>query len=236
MRHAHDDGLAPMEVDHGHFSSSSSSSSYRRPRQRPSARVARRHRTLPRDRPSRAAPASPAPAPVQPSVHLYLPHIISGYLQLAFNLVIIVYVLVLVHQFVDTVRNDVGSKMAEYSTDVINEIAVCSKHYVDNRCDPETRVPALEAACESWRACMQRDPLLVSQASVGAETLAGIVNAFVEPISYKTMVFFTLFLGGFMVLSNIAFHFARRSTGGGAAPASHHMPMVLHPQHHHLHQ
>lgn len=35
---------------------------------------------------------------------------------------------------------------------------------------------------------MARDPLSVGEAQVGAQTFAGVVNAFVDPISWKTMV------------------------------------------------
>lgn len=35
---------------------------------------------------------------------------------------------------------------------------------------------------------MNRDPTVVGRAQVGAETFAGVVNSFVDPISWKTMV------------------------------------------------
>jgi Di-sulfide bridge nucleocytoplasmic transport domain len=35
---------------------------------------------------------------------------------------------------------------------------------------------------------MNRDPTVVGRARVSAETFAEIVNSFIEPISYKTMV------------------------------------------------
>ena len=35
---------------------------------------------------------------------------------------------------------------------------------------------------------MNRDPTVVGRAKVGAETFAGVVNSFVDPISWKTMV------------------------------------------------
>jgi len=39
---------------------------------------------------------------------------------------------------------------------------------------------------------MNRDPAAVGRAQVGAETFAGVVNGFVDPISWKTMVRLTL--------------------------------------------
>jgi hypothetical protein len=68
-------------------------------------------------------------------------------------------------------------------------MAVCSKEYLENRCAPNTRVPAMEKACVAWEKCMNRDPTVVGRARVSAETFAEIINSFIEPISYKTMVF-----------------------------------------------
>jgi hypothetical protein len=46
----------------------------------------------------------------------------------------------------------------------------------------------MEKACLAWEKCMNRDPTVVGRARVSAETFAEIVNSFIEPISYKTMV------------------------------------------------
>jgi Di-sulfide bridge nucleocytoplasmic transport domain len=67
-------------------------------------------------------------------------------------------------------------------------MAVCTKEYLQNRCAPGTRVPAMEKACLAWEKCMNRDPSVVGRARVSAETFAEIINSFIEPISYKTMV------------------------------------------------
>lgn len=73
--------------------------------------------------------------------------------------------------------------------EIVQEMAVCSKEYLENRCAPGTRVPAMEKACLAWEKCMNRDPTVVGRAKVSAETFAEIINSFIEPISYKTMVF-----------------------------------------------
>src|SRR5271169_4815983 len=73
--------------------------------------------------------------------------------------------------------------------EILQEMAVCSKEYLENRCAPNTRVPAMEKACVAWEKCMNRDPTVVGRARVSAETFAEIINSFIEPISYKTMVY-----------------------------------------------
>jgi hypothetical protein len=42
--------------------------------------------------------------------------------------------------------------------------------------------------CASWQTCMNRDPTIVGRAKVGAEMIAEVINGFVEPISWKTLV------------------------------------------------
>jgi Di-sulfide bridge nucleocytoplasmic transport domain len=44
--------------------------------------------------------------------------------------------------------------------------------------------------CGAWETCMNRDPTVVGRAKVGAELIAEVINGFVEPISWKTLVGF----------------------------------------------
>lgn len=78
--------------------------------------------------------------------------------------------------------------MEEYSAEILQEISQCSRDYIENRCAPDMRVPAMEMRCIAWEKCMNRDPSQVGRARVSAETFAEIINSFIEPISYKTMV------------------------------------------------
>jgi len=119
---------------------------------------------------------------------MYMPLVIMGYLQAAFNAILIAGVLYCLLQFFLTVRRDVQIKVEEQLSGILREIANCSKQYVENRCSPELRVPAMEKACISWESCMKRDPSVVGRAKLSAETFAEIINGFIEPISYKTMV------------------------------------------------
>ena len=60
-------------------------------------------------------------------------------------------------------------------------MAVCSKNYLENRCAPSSRVPAMEKPCLTWEKCMNKDPTVVGRARVSAETFAEIINSFIEP-------------------------------------------------------
>ncbi|KAH8148187.1 uncharacterized protein LAJ45_07639 [Morchella importuna] len=143
------------------------------------------------------------------STHRDLPLIVSHYLQLFFNLSLLLLVLYAVFCFYLTIRADVDVKVEEYSSEILMEISQCSRDYIENRCAPGMRVPAMEKVCSAWERCMNRDPTMVGRARVSAETFAGIVDGFVEGISYKTMLFCLLVIFGGLFISNTAFGFYR---------------------------
>lgn len=68
----------------------------------------------------------------------------------------------------------------------MQEIALCTSSYSSNNCG--TPLPALIFQCLEWETCMAKDPSVVGRAKVGAEMLAEVINSFVEPISWKTLV------------------------------------------------
>jgi hypothetical protein len=110
-------------------------------------------------------------------------------------------------QFVLTVQRDVEQRISEYSMgipftellseclssdqpfpeDIVQEIAMCALQYKNNLCTSNP-IPAMAQQCASWATCMNRDPTIVGRAKVGAELIAEVVNGFVEPISWKTLV------------------------------------------------
>eukprot|EP00474_Spongospora_subterranea_P002044 CRZ02502.1 hypothetical protein [Spongospora subterranea] len=137
--------------------------------------------------------------------HLLLPHIISGYLQLSFNLVMISFIMYALASFVSSVHGDIDSKVSEYSGAILNEIAECHNNHRANLCGTPAEVPVLRPTCAMWERCMARDPTTVARTKLSAHTIGEILNNFVEPLSYKAMGFFTFFLFCFIIASNIAF-------------------------------
>ncbi|THH09424.1 hypothetical protein EW145_g2034 [Phellinidium pouzarii] len=116
------------------------------------------------------------------------PYILLGYLQFLFNLSLILVFLYLLVQFIFTVQHDVEQRIGEYSMDILQEITTCAQLYKQNLCDTSP-IPAMLHQCATWETCMSRDPKIVGRAKVGAEMLAEVVNGFVEPISWKTLLF-----------------------------------------------
>ncbi|PWW77585.1 hypothetical protein C7212DRAFT_277586 [Tuber magnatum] len=170
--------------------------------------------------------------------HREIPIIASQYLQLFFNLSMVLLLLYAVFCFYLTVRRDVDQKVEEYSAEIVQEMSQCAKEYVDNRCDPNMRVPAMEIRCAAWERCMNRDPTQIGRAKVSAETFADIINSFIEPISYKTMFFCTILFFGGLAVSNMAFGYFRAKTLNHPAPyLAAAAPMADHwDPHHQLHQ
>lgn len=117
-----------------------------------------------------------------------LPYILSYYAQLLLNYFLVGFVIYLVWCFFLTIRADVDKESEAQIGAVRAEMAQCAAQYVENKCAKSTRLPALETVCESWEACMNRDPSHVGRARVSAHTFAVIFNSFVEPISWKAMV------------------------------------------------
>jgi hypothetical protein len=120
--------------------------------------------------------------------HPNLPNILSIYVQMGINFFIAGLTVFGVYTFWTTVRADVDKASDDERAIVLAEIAKCARDYVDNRCGSDKRLPALEAVCDNWEHCMNRDPNSIGRARVSAHTFAQIFNSFIEPISYKAMV------------------------------------------------
>lgn len=100
-------------------------------------------------------------------------------------------------------QRDVEHRISEYSQgkflffhshlspygvpDIIQEISMCAMQYKNNLC-ATSPIPAMVQQCGNWETCMNRDPTIVGRAKVGAELIAEVINGFVEPISWKTLV------------------------------------------------
>lgn len=150
--------------------------------------------------------ASLAVVIVRLPLHRDAPRIVSSYTQLIVNvsiLFVFCYLLFVVHW---SIRHDVDTKVDEYSQEILAQISECHRHYMENRCgEAEGPPPALGPTCASWEACMRRDPAVVARTRIGAETLAEIVNSFVEPLSYKTIGTFCVLLLTFVAATNLMF-------------------------------
>ena len=117
-----------------------------------------------------------------------LPLHLLYYAQLLFNVFILFLVAWIIYSFYLTIANDVTVMVTEEANRILSDMEKCKKDFFDNRCDMETRVPAMEALCNNWASCMSKDPYLLGRAKIGAHAFAEIYNSLIEPISTKAMV------------------------------------------------
>ncbi|KMP07124.1 nuclear envelope protein Brr6 [Coccidioides immitis H538.4] len=146
--------------------------------------------------------------------HPHIPRILSYYVQFTFNLVLAFLALYVIVAFLLAIKHDMDRTREGVSADILAEMATCTKNYVENRCSGEDgrRLPALEAVCNNWERCMNQDPAKVGKAKVSAQTLAEVLNGFIEPISFKTMIFFIASITSCVAVSNLTFSFFRNKS------------------------
>lgn len=142
--------------------------------------------------------------------HRDISYTVIIYMQMAFNIIISTTVLYIFGNIILTVRQDFRLKAEEHTEALHKEKLICTNNYIINHCGQNDRIPAIEDMCNEWAACMNRDKV-VAQAKVSAEAIAEIINSFVEPISYKTLIFFSLLTLGTLVFSNVAFSIFKRN-------------------------
>lgn len=137
-----------------------------------------------------------------------VPYVLSLYLQILFNLFIILILFYFGFILYKGVKEDINLKFNSYIIDAKHEISRCTREYLRNKCSTENgkkRVPALENICVQLEKCMNRDPQLIAKSKITAETFADIINGFIKPISWKALFFMNVILFGSLIVSNVAF-------------------------------
>jgi len=139
------------------------------------------------------------------------PYVMSGYIQLLFNIALPAFFLYWVYCFSSSIQSDVEKKVQLFSEEVMEQIGKCSRDYRENKCDPSTRVPALITACQAWEECMARDPHLVARRSgISAEIFGTTLNSFFDVLSWKSIASLVLLIGGVMLILNMTFSLGRK--------------------------
>ncbi|KAK3330698.1 Di-sulfide bridge nucleocytoplasmic transport domain-containing protein [Apodospora peruviana] len=152
------------------------------------------------------------------SDHPSAPAILSKWLQLGVNVILLGLVLIGIVAIVSQVRSDLAHASEKARAAIVHEMAQCSENYIKNQCSPRaSRAPALEGPCNEWEACMNQDASAIMKVQVSARNVAEIMNEFVGVLTFKTWGFImSLFLVA-VVASNIGFGFLRESALAHAA-------------------
>lgn len=120
--------------------------------------------------------------------HPGLPNTLSYYVQFLLNLFLALCVMYVLYGIFSTISNDITERAMMESSEILAEMAVCAREFKENKCERDSRVPAMETVCNNWEKCMQRDPYKVGRSRLSAGMFAEIVNSFIEPISLKAIV------------------------------------------------
>ncbi|KAL4814972.1 Di-sulfide bridge nucleocytoplasmic transport domain-containing protein [Aspergillus spinulosporus] len=150
--------------------------------------------------------------------HPNVPNILSWWAQLALNFFIFSMAGYVLWGIVWTIRAEFDQAAEAASDTILAEMATCAKDYVDNRCGGGDRLPALETVCANWERCMNRDPAKVGRAKVSAQTMAIIINSFIDPISWKAILFFLATISTVTFVSNWSFRSFRNRYNHDFAP------------------
>ena len=120
--------------------------------------------------------------------HPGLPNTLSYYVQFLLNFFLALCVMYVLYGIFSTISNDITERAIMESSEILAEMAVCAREFKENKCERDSRVPAMETVCNNWEQCMQRDPYKVGRSRLSAGMFAEIVNSFIEPISVKAIV------------------------------------------------
>lgn len=138
--------------------------------------------------------------PLIPSVDF--PSLI-GFVHFVFNLVsvsVLVYFILYLFYFT---KLDISHKISQRKEETRVLIEEARRQYKLNKCDPETRVPGMEAQCGQWE-CTITDGLTgLKYLRIVSEMFADVLDGFVSKFSYKTL--FTL-----LVMTVVFLVFRRR--------------------------
>jgi len=137
--------------------------------------------------------------------HPTVPHILSFYAQLMFNLFLLSACAYMIYSFWTAIQGDIDKKAWEASADIFGEIRKAKEGYLENGCDDTPLKPMLKLHCDHFAKVMAQDPMKIARAKVSAHTFAEIFNSFIEPISYKAMLFTAMMIFGCFAVSNFAF-------------------------------
>ncbi len=123
------------------------------------------------------------------SDHPSAPAILSKWLQLGVNVILLGTVLFGIFAMLSQVRSDLAHATEKARTALINEASLCADNFQKNACSPRaSRPPALDGPCNEWEACMNQDSSAVLVTHVTMQNVAEILNEFFGALTFKTWV------------------------------------------------
>ncbi|GAM21814.1 hypothetical protein SAMD00019534_049890 [Acytostelium subglobosum LB1] len=161
----------------------------------------------------------------------YLPEVLDRYLHFFVRLFIVSMIFIVIIYFFNAIANDVQLKYQLHAAQLQKEIEACSKNYFDNKCLPETRLPAMVDMCAQWEICMNKDPSSLPKSKLFAELVSEVLDSLVMNMSYRTMIFSLVVLWLIVWVPNKVLSSTNRPPSSIQQQA-HHPPTSPHPAMH----
>lgn len=129
----------------------------------------------------------PATPTEKPSTQISILKLLGGVLLICTTLI--------AFSFIFHFYSDVFFKIQHRSSQVNMKIAACAKSYLINSCASITgSIPHMVSICNEWADCMQQDPDHVDRLSVLGEVFSSLLNAFIDPLSWKVVSVATVWI------------------------------------------
>lgn len=146
-------------------------------------------------------------APLDP----HIPYILSLYFQLVVNIILWSFMIYFIYLAITTIRSDINLKVDEFTIKVLDEIAKCSKEFSRNKCHLPDRPSIMDEECDQLERCQNQDPTKIARLKVTIELIAEIINAFVNRLSYKSLLIMMSMLVIFIIHTSLTFDRFSRS-------------------------
>ncbi|KAF7683377.1 Nucleus export protein BRR6 [Astathelohania contejeani] len=132
------------------------------------------------------------------SFFIDFPLIMIRYLHLLLNFIVIFLLSYILISLVLMLKNDIKYKIDNSKQVLRGIIEESRRKYMENRCDPSTRPPALRKQCMEWECMMNRNENSIEMSKIMMEVVGELVDGFIQKVSYKSvglgMIFLIIFL------------------------------------------
>lgn len=127
-----------------------------------------------------------------------IPIVLIGYLHLVLNFVLIALICYAFIYILISVQRDIRHRITDRRTKIRQEISEAKGLYEINRCDPSSRVPAMEGLCNKWECVIKNGYGSIGYTRIIAEVFGDVIDGFVRKFSVRSSLvmgfFFTVFL------------------------------------------
>jgi hypothetical protein len=87
-----------------------------------------------------------------------------------------------------TIARDIASEQRHLDDESRGRVAECEREYAENNCaDTGNLLPALVRFCQEREDCLAFQPSAIARSAVAARHLGGLLNAFLDPLSFKAL-------------------------------------------------